>query len=100
MAGAVEIVWSEQALADLLAVRDFIARTSARYATVVIARIVEAIERLEQFPESGRVVPELGEPSVREVLHGPYRILYETQGSQRVEILAIIHASRRFPPSE
>jgi len=58
---------------------------------------VAAVERLRDFPESGRVVPELGEPRVREVIHGAYRIIYETHSPDRVEILTVFRGSRQFP---
>jgi toxin ParE1/3/4 len=96
----VELVWSQQALDDLTSIHEFIARTSPRYGALVVARLVEAMERVVDFPESGRVVPELSEPRVREVLHGTYRLMYEVQGSERVEVLTVFRASRRFPPTD
>lgn len=71
----VELVSSQQALDDLTGIRDFIARTSPRYGALVVGRLIEAMERVADFPESGRVVPELGEPRVREVIHGTYRLM-------------------------
>ena len=44
---------------DLESIRDFIERDSPRYGRVVVERLVEATSRIELFPMSGRVVPEL-----------------------------------------
>ena len=96
MSPRVAIVWSAEALADLTSIHEYIAKTSPRYAAVVAGRLVGAVGRLAQFPESGRIVPELGEPSVREVIHGSYRIVYEYRG-ERVEVLTVFRASRLFP---
>jgi toxin ParE1/3/4 len=96
MNSGVPIVWSAEALADLTGIHDYIAMTSPRYAAVVAGRLVDAVSRLAQFPESGRIVPELGEPSVREVIHGSYRIVYEYR-AERVEVLTVFRASRLFP---
>jgi toxin ParE1/3/4 len=93
------IVWSASAVRDLTDIAAFIARTSPRYASLVTQRLIAAVGRLEQFPESGRVVPELAEPRVREVIHGSYRIVYELRDS-RVEILTVFRASRRFPQAD
>lgn len=92
-----DIVWSEQATEDVVRIQEFIARTSPRYAQLLASRLVAAVERLRDFPESGRVVPELAEPQVREVIHGAYRIIYETHGPDRVEILTVFRGSRQFP---
>jgi len=50
-------------------------RDSAHYADLVVERIVAAVARLEDNPRSGRMVPEVGNESLREVIHGNYRIV-------------------------
>jgi toxin ParE1/3/4 len=62
----------------------------------VAGRIVQVFERLLDFPQSGRVVPELAREDVRELLHGAYRLVYQLRGD-RADILAIHHGARRFP---
>ena len=52
------------------------ARDSIHYADLVVEQIVTAVTRLESNPLSGRVVPEVGDESLREVIHGNYRIVY------------------------
>ena len=90
------VIWSAESLSDLDGIHDYIVRTSPRYAAVVAGRLVDAVSRLADFPESGRIVPELGEPSVREVIHGSYRIVYELRGDG-VEVLTVFRGSRQFP---
>jgi plasmid stabilization system protein ParE len=72
-----------------------VARDSARYADLVVERIVAAVERLQDHPRSGRVVAELGDESVREVIHGNYRIVYRLR-HDIVEIATVFHGSRLF----
>ncbi|MBN2152775.1 MAG: type II toxin-antitoxin system RelE/ParE family toxin [Candidatus Lokiarchaeota archaeon] len=49
------------------------------------------------MPLSGRQVPELNSPDLREVIHQNYRIVYHVQkGTDAVEILAVIHEARDF----
>ena len=69
------IVWTEEAVSDLDAIRDFIAPNSPLYANVVATQIIEAVDRLIAFPESGRSVPELAREDIRETVHGTYRIV-------------------------
>ncbi|MCX6921852.1 MAG: type II toxin-antitoxin system RelE/ParE family toxin [Verrucomicrobia bacterium] len=50
------------------------------------------------LPERGRVVPEVNEPSVREIIHGPYRIIYEVFHDPTViYVLRFWHAARGTP---
>ena len=90
-----DVVWSPEALRDLEAIRGYIARDSAAYADLVVRRIVAAVERLRMFPESGRVVPERSDPSIREVIVRPYRVVYRLHDST-VQIVTVFRASRLF----
>ena len=49
---------------------------SVHYARLVTEGLVHAVDRLHDYPLSGRVVPELDQPTVREVIAGQYRIVY------------------------
>lgn len=91
-----ELVWTAGAVRDLEAAHAFIADDSPRYADLVAARLVAALDRVREFPESGRVVPEIGRPDVREVLHDAYRLIYQLEGG-RAHVLAVHHGARRFP---
>ncbi len=90
------VVWTEQALEDVNAIRAFIARDSPYYAKLTVERIMSSVDRLEQFPESGRIVPERGLQTIREVLIGNYRIVYRLLGG-RAEVLTVFHGARLFP---
>jgi toxin ParE1/3/4 len=68
------LIWSPQAVDDVEAIRSYVARDSENYANLLVERIVAAVDRLETFPLSGRVVPEAGDESLREVVYGNYRI--------------------------
>jgi toxin ParE1/3/4 len=87
------VVWTEAALAQLLAIRDYIGQTSPVYAARMVDRVLARGPQLSQFPLSGRHVPERSDPSLREVLEGPYRVIYRVR-PDRVEILAIVHGRR------
>ena len=93
------INWSDQALDDLDAICNFIARDAPRYAQVFANRVFESVERLELFPKSGRIVPELQLETIREIIFGNYRIVYRLK-QKEVEILTVFYAARLFDFSE
>jgi plasmid stabilization system protein ParE len=92
----VAVRWAAEAVRDLEEIHVYISRHSPRYAAVTVGRLVEAAERVAGFPESGRVVPELGDPAVREVIEGAYRVVYEV-ASGALTVLTVFRASRQFP---
>ena len=91
----IKLRWTTQAVEDLEAIRNFIANDSVAYADLAVTRLLEAVERLEHFPRSGRIVPELSDPQLREIIESPYRIVYRVL-DEGVEILTVFSASRLF----
>ena len=91
------LVWAPQALEDVQAIRTYLSRDSADYADLVVERIVGAVSRLEIHPRSGRMVPEVREPSLREIILDSYRIVYRLDRDV-AEILTVFHGARSFPP--
>jgi len=87
------VIWTRGAVEDVEAVKAYVARDSIRYATLLAERIVAAVDRLELFPESGREVPEVGDESLREVIHGAYRIVYRIK-VESVEVVTVHHAAQ------
>ena len=94
-----EIVWSPQAIVDVESIKAYISRDSKHYAALIVARLIVAVERLDAFPESGRVVPEFSDASIREVVWRNYRIVYRLVGSS-VEIVTVFHGAMLFDPGE
>lgn len=94
-----EVVWTRPSQQQLREIRRFIARDSERYAQLTVERIQNTVRRLEEFPQSGRTVPEVDGTPYREVIAGSYRAVYRyDQASNRVFVVAIVHDSRQLPP--
>jgi plasmid stabilization system protein ParE len=91
------VIWSDPAKADLRSIHDFIAHDSAHYAKKVTQDIVAKTDVLDELPRMGRVVPELGIDTIRELSLYSYRILYEIRG-HGVFVLAVIHKRRELRP--
>ncbi len=72
----VRIIWSPDAAADLEAICEYIAKDSGYYARVFAQGVVNTVERLLIFPESGRIVPEYNRKDLREIIFQNYRIVY------------------------
>ena len=79
--------WTETAIEHLSSIHDYVAQNSPTYARRVVDRLTRRSQQIAQFPYSGRAVPELELPQVREVLEGPYRI----------DVLAVIHGTQQMP---
>jgi toxin ParE1/3/4 len=90
-----KVVWAPQAIDDVEAIRAHVARDSTHYADLVVERIVAAVSRLEHHPRSGRVVPEVGDQNLREIIQGHYRIVYRLDPDV-VEIATVFHGARLF----
>jgi plasmid stabilization system protein ParE len=89
----VKVRWTPQAADDLDAIADFIAQDSPYYSSLFVLKVIQAIEKLSQIREMGRIVPETNDPKISEILLGNYRIVYLLK-SETLEILTIYHGSR------
>ena len=83
--------WTEQAAEQLGSIAEYLSLTSPVYAEQVVERIVVRLRQAQDFPESGRHVPEAGDLDVREVIERPYRVFYRARPTA-IEVLAIVHA--------
>lgn len=89
------IVWSHPARDDLKGIYDYIARDSKRYALQVTQDIIGKTKTLLEFPQLGKVLPEIGEDNIREISLYSYRILYEVT-PDTIYIHAVVHMRRDF----
>ncbi len=88
-----KVDWSFEATTDLESLAVYIARDSAFYATAFVQEILMAGRSLDRFAERGRIVPELAQTNIRELLVREYRLIYTIEES-RVVILGLIHGKR------
>jgi toxin ParE1/3/4 len=95
---ACRVTWSPSARFDLREMFAYIAEDDPVSAGRFIRRVFHAIERLPDFPESGRVVPEFGDPAIREIIRRPCRIVYRINaGRGLIQIARVWHAARGIP---
>ena len=91
----IEILWSPRSGADLKEISSFIETDSPAWADLTIRRLIAAVERLREFPDSGRMVPERQSPDLREIVSGKFRIVYRRKPAL-VEIVTVFRGSRDF----
>ena len=92
-----KIIWSPKSLDDIDLIAEYIARDSPRRANLFVGRLIKAVGRLETFPQSGRVIPEIGDDVRREIIFGSFRIMYRIEGDA-VWIIGVVHGSRDWKP--
>jgi plasmid stabilization system protein ParE len=91
----VKVAWSAKAVSHLQGIHSYIAEDSRLYAHRFITSLIKATLRLQRLPLCGRIVPELKQTNLREVLFRNYRIIYRFKESAlRVEIVSVIHSAR------
>lgn len=71
-----KVHWTDTAREHLRAIHAYIARNSPPYALRIVDRLTRRSQQIAGFPLSGRVVPEFEHEQIREVLEGPYRLIY------------------------
>ena len=95
---AFKLIWSPSARLDIKDIATYIAEDKPSAAKQFVKSLFQAVERLGEFPESGRVVPEFGDQSIREVIRRPCRIIYRIdQAKLTLEIVRVWHAARGMP---
>lgn len=87
-----KVHWTDTAEGHLDAIYAYIALDSPEYAKRVIDRLTRRSQQIADFPLSGRRVPEYDADQIREVIEGPYRIIYHIKPDQ-VDVVAVIHGA-------
>jgi plasmid stabilization system protein ParE len=94
-----KIFWSPLALERVNEIADHIAENSVEAAKDWLIDIFGAVDSLQEFPKSGRVVPEVKRPNIREIIFKNYRVIYRVERKQ-VSILTVRHSKQLLPLKE
>jgi toxin ParE1/3/4 len=87
------VSFAVSAVTDLEQIRDrYAGQQAPEVGERFLREIVEHVEHLADFPESGRVVPEFGLTQLREIIHPPFRIVYRVD-DERVRVVRIWRAN-------
>src|SRR5690349_20518308 len=92
------VILTPQSQADLGGIIRYIAKDSPERAEAFGYLLIDKALSIGSMPEQGRIVPELKDPAVREIVHGSYRIIYELfRDPTVVYVLRFWHAARGTP---
>jgi toxin ParE1/3/4 len=95
---AFAVVWTGRAREDLKAVVQYIKSDNPQAAQSFGFRLIKEAESVTAFPQSGRIVAEINDPLIREVICSPYRIVYKiNEPDQIIYIVRIWHSARGNP---
>ena len=81
---------------DLRSIKTFIAKDNPKAAVRMINKIRTSVKPLEEFPYSGRIIPETNNHQLREVIISNYRIMYQISDSS-INIFAVYEGHRLSP---
>ena len=89
-----QIIWTEPALIELDEIAEYIAVDNHVAAQKLVRKVFLRVEKLKEFPKSGRKPPELPNRSrYREVIVGPCRVFYREEKS-KVLIIYVLRSER------
>lgn len=91
-----KLIWTHQAKSDLSIIAQFIAADSALHAKLTVRKLYNAAQLLRKHPFMGRIVPEIMQENIRELLEGNYRIIYQIDKQKRILILTIHHSAKKL----
>jgi toxin ParE1/3/4 len=94
-----KVFWTKESIQCLRDIELYISRDNVIAAEKFINRLIELVEKLVQNPESGRIVPEILLPQIRELLYKNYRMVYLIK-KNRIEVLTIFEGHRLLKKEE
>jgi plasmid stabilization system protein ParE len=95
------VSFAESALRDLVGIQEWYAAEGVpEVGDRLVAEVFQRVEVLADHPDIGRIVPEFGQPFLRELIHPPFRIVYR-RDPLRVRIARVWRSERllRLPAS-
>ncbi len=94
-----KIIWSPLAVDRISEIAEYIALDNPVAAEKWVDGIFDSVKQLKQFPNSGRMIPELQLENFREIIFGNYRVIYRVDENQ-VSILTVRHGKQVLPVDE
>jgi toxin ParE1/3/4 len=93
------IIWSPLAVDRVAEIAEYIAMDNPDAAENWVNAVFRKMKELQDFPESGRIVPETDNKSIREMIYGNYRIIYRVE-EKTISVLTVHHGKQVLPVDE
>ena len=94
-----KIVWTSLSIDKITEIADYIALDDLTASVKWVESFFKRVKQLERYPNSGRVVPEVLRPEIREIIYGNYRIIYKIM-KDVISILTISHVKQILPEED
>lgn len=90
-----KVLWTENAIEDLLTIKEYISEDSPARAESWILELFNSGESLVNLPIRGRIVPEFKQEKLRELLIDNYRLVYRIKKTS-IEIITVFEGHRQL----
>ena len=94
-----KVVWTQRALSDLEGIGEYISKDSFKYAGFTLEKLINTESLIESNPFIGRIVPEINNKLIREIIKGNYRVIYQIINDSLAYILTVFHSARLLSES-
>jgi len=94
-----KLFWTKEALLRLQEIEEYISRDNPVVAMEFVDKLISVAETIINYPEKGRIVPELSLENIRELVHKNYRIVYLVKKSS-VDILTVFEGHQLLKKEE
>jgi len=94
-----DVIWAREAVVKLIEIEKFIAKNNPDRARRFIEYLVDRAESISLNPHIGRIVPELSDKTIREIIAKKYRIVYRIT-NERIEILTVFEGHKLLSVDE
>lgn len=94
-----KVVWAPLAIERAVEQARFIAGDKPEAGRRWLDGLFAAAGKLANFPQLGKVVPELADPEIREIAFGSHRVIYRVEKRQ-VSVLTIRHGRQLLDSGE
>jgi len=91
-----KIIWTREALENIIEIENYISEDNPNKAVEFTDTLINQCDYLIDNPDMGRIVPELSDPNIRELIHKNYRIVYR-HIDEEIQILTVFEGHRLLP---
>lgn len=89
-----EIRWTLESVNDIEDIAEFVGKFTEKYASYLVQEFFISIEQLDNFPKSGRMVPEFNDEKIRELIVHDYRVVYLVKNADQIDVIAVHPAKK------
>jgi toxin ParE1/3/4 len=94
-----KLIWSPLAVDKVSEIAAYIAQENLAAAEKWVDGVFRKVEDLQNFSESGRIVPETKNKTIRELIYRNYRLIYRLE-EKRISLLTVRHGKQILPVDE